>query len=174
MKFLILIVFSLSVSFLNAQKGDLKFIENKGQLLNSEGNPADEILFYADEGNIRYIIRKTGVSYLTLNVLKHFGWDIENNNYKEFHFNPKVTKVSPIERDFDGAISYTVEGDWSGAAFLLVAGAISGKINVEGLDINSAQADKEILSALTASRKRRLDRPQKKAAQQSPNVYPLF
>ncbi len=83
---------------------------------------------------------------LTLQVMKHFGWRVENDNYKEFHFNPKVLKVSPTGGDLEGA--YTVEGDWSGAAFLLVAGAIAGEISVDGLDVNSAQADKAILTAL--------------------------
>jgi 3-phosphoshikimate 1-carboxyvinyltransferase len=78
---------------------------------------------------------------LTLDVMKDFGWNVENRNYKEFYFNP--TTNNKIQ-----TINYTVEGDWSGAAFLLVAGAIAGEITVEGLDINSAQADKEILSAL--------------------------
>ncbi len=44
--------------------------------------------------------------------------------------------------------NYTVEGDWSGAAFLLVAGAIAGNITVKGLDVFSTQADKAILQAL--------------------------
>ena len=43
---------------------------------------------------------------------------------------------------------YTVEGDWSGAAFLLVAGAIAGGITVKGLDVFSTQADKAVLKAL--------------------------
>jgi 3-phosphoshikimate 1-carboxyvinyltransferase len=78
--------------------------------------------------------------------MKHFGWNVEHHNYEEFFFEPKVLKASPVGGGLEGA--YTVEGDWSGAAFLLVAGAITGEITVEGLDINSAQADKEILSAL--------------------------
>jgi 3-phosphoshikimate 1-carboxyvinyltransferase len=44
--------------------------------------------------------------------------------------------------------TYTVEGDWSGGAFLLVAGAIGGNIIIEGLDVASTQADKAILIAL--------------------------
>ncbi len=83
---------------------------------------------------------------LTINVLKHFGFDIENNNYKEFHFYPKAFKASPFGGGLEGA--YTVEGDWSGASFLLVASAIVGDICVEGLNIESAQADKAILQAL--------------------------
>jgi 3-phosphoshikimate 1-carboxyvinyltransferase len=45
-------------------------------------------------------------------------------------------------------LDYTVEGDWSGGAFLLVAGAIAGPIVVRGLDVRSTQADKAILSAI--------------------------
>jgi 3-phosphoshikimate 1-carboxyvinyltransferase len=41
-----------------------------------------------------------------------------------------------------------VEGDWSGGAFLLVAGAVAGPVTVKGLDVASAQADKAILKAL--------------------------
>ena len=42
-----------------------------------------------------------------------------------------------------------VEGDWSGASFLLVAGAIAGSVTVEGLDCASVQADRAILDALS-------------------------
>ncbi len=45
-------------------------------------------------------------------------------------------------------IKYDVEGDWSGASFLLVAGAISGRIEVSGLDTKSLQADMAIVDAL--------------------------
>jgi len=34
----------------------------------------------------------------------------------------------------DPQFHYTVEGDWSGGAFLLVAGAIAGEITVDGLE----------------------------------------
>ncbi len=77
---------------------------------------------------------------LTLNVMKAFGVEVENKNYEEFFF--KLSGSS-----YKGTI-YTVEGDWSGAAFLLVAGAIAGKIIVKGLDVFSTQADKKILEAL--------------------------
>jgi len=43
---------------------------------------------------------------------------------------------------------YRVEGDWSGAAFYLTAGAISGDITVSGLNVDSAQADRVILDVL--------------------------
>ncbi len=41
-----------------------------------------------------------------------------------------------------------IEGDWSSAAFMLAAGVLSGKVHVDNLDLNSSQADKEILHAL--------------------------
>jgi 3-phosphoshikimate 1-carboxyvinyltransferase len=44
--------------------------------------------------------------------------------------------------------SYTVEGDWSAGAFLLVAGAVAGSVLVEGLSQDSLQADRAIIGAL--------------------------
>ncbi len=43
-----------------------------------------------------------------------------------------------------------VEGDWSTAAFPLVAGAIAGAVTVEGLRLDSPQGDKKILAFLEA------------------------
>jgi len=83
---------------------------------------------------------------LTLEVMKQFGLNIPvNNNYESFTFTN-----SPIQQFANSSINYTVEGDWSGAAFLLVAGAIAGNIVVKGLDVQSTQADKKILEALTS------------------------
>lgn len=78
---------------------------------------------------------------LTLQVMKHFGWEVGNRNYEEFFF-PGAS--GPAE----GSRAYLVEGDWSGGAFLLVAGAIAGPITVKGLDSSSTQADKAILRAI--------------------------
>lgn len=90
---------------------------------------------------------------LTLQVMDHFGWHVENKNYKKFYFPRQVVNTSIVGKTLPAGIhgwdgAYTVEGDWSGAAFLLVAGAIAGNIVVKGLDINSTQADKAILDAL--------------------------
>ena len=41
-----------------------------------------------------------------------------------------------------------VEGDWSNAAFWLVAGALGGDITCTGLDPDSTQRDKEIITVL--------------------------
>ena len=52
---------------------------------------------------------------------------------------------------------YTVEGDWSGGAFLLVAGAIAGNITVSGLDIASTQADKAVLESVNGLQLQNID-----------------
>ena len=80
---------------------------------------------------------------LSLKVLQDFGYSITNNNYESFTIHPTIQQPTTI--------NYTVEGDWSGAAFLLVAGAIAGNITVKGLDVSSTQADKKILEALQDS-----------------------
>ena len=46
---------------------------------------------------------------------------------------------------------FEVEGDWSGASFLLVAAALAGRIAVENLSAESCQADVRILDALRAA-----------------------
>ena len=77
---------------------------------------------------------------LTLAVLNAFGWKVQHINYEQFSFLPH----EPLNE----VIEYTVEGDWSGASFLLVAGAIAGPIKVKGLQMESTQADKAVMKAL--------------------------
>ena len=79
---------------------------------------------------------------LTLAVMQHFGWSVTCINHEQFVFT--VPNNAPDNK----TINYQVEGDWSGASFLLVAGAIAGGIVVEGLDPFSTQADKAVLQAL--------------------------
>lgn len=82
---------------------------------------------------------------LTLDVMKQFGMALpENKNYEVFYFPEEKKNIA------DSDVHYTVEGDWSGGAFLLVAGAISGAILVRGLDLQSTQADRKIIEALEA------------------------
>jgi len=76
---------------------------------------------------------------MTLAIMKKFGAKVINNNYQEF--------IIKGNQKYRGR-KYSIEGDWSGAAFLLVAGAISNKIEVENIDTDSQQADKKILDAL--------------------------
>jgi 3-phosphoshikimate 1-carboxyvinyltransferase len=87
---------------------------------------------------------------LTLKLMAEFGLKTPvNEDYKEFFF-PKQSISQFSHSDFN----YSVEADWSGGAFLLVAGAINQSIHsikIRGLDIFSSQADKAILQALIQS-----------------------
>lgn len=73
---------------------------------------------------------------LTVDVLFAFGIEVENSNYQTFKIKGGQ-KYIPT--------NYNVGGDWSSAAIFLVAGAVAGKVSVSNLDINSTQADREIL-----------------------------
>jgi 3-phosphoshikimate 1-carboxyvinyltransferase len=80
---------------------------------------------------------------LTLDVMRAFGMHLPVvERYETFYF------PVPLQAPDHSTVTYRVEGDWSGGAFLLVAGALSGPVTVKGLDLQSAQADKAILEAL--------------------------
>lgn len=76
---------------------------------------------------------------LTIQVLNDFGISIDNRDYRSF-FIAGAQKYKPG--------TYRVEGDWSGAAFLLVLGAVAGNIEVRGLHPSSTQSDKYIVDLL--------------------------
>lgn len=76
---------------------------------------------------------------MTLELMADFGIQAINRGYERFLIKGNQEYI---------AQEYTVEGDWSAAAFLLVAGAISGDINVQGIFQDSKQADKAILEVL--------------------------
>ncbi len=77
---------------------------------------------------------------LTLQMMKQFDYNITNHNYEQFVIQPQTPNSMPQ--------TVIVEGDWSGVAFLLVAGAIAGPITIKGLELFSTQGDKAILNAL--------------------------
>jgi 3-phosphoshikimate 1-carboxyvinyltransferase len=79
---------------------------------------------------------------ITLDILKRFRLPVPvNNQYKSFSFT-KTDKLNPEE------IFYGIEGDWSGAAFLLAGAAINGDVKCTGLNLQSVQGDKKIMEAL--------------------------
>lgn len=51
------------------------------------------------------------------------------------------------DQEYEAVENYSIEGDWSGASFLLVAAAIAGEVEVDGL-YNGLQPDLGILYAL--------------------------
>jgi 3-phosphoshikimate 1-carboxyvinyltransferase len=76
---------------------------------------------------------------LTVDIAAHFGIEIRNTEYELF-------KIDGGQKY--SAASFDVEGDWSGASCLLVAGAVAGYVAVHNLDVDSRQADKRIIDAL--------------------------
>lgn len=84
-------------------------------------------------------LKSTPYIDMTVNILKDFGIEVWNHGYELFTI-PGRQKYKPAD--------YTVEGDWSGGAFLLVAGAINGHLKVSGLNYKSLQSDKSIINAL--------------------------
>lgn len=75
---------------------------------------------------------------VTIELLEKSGISITNDMYSEF-FIP-ASELQPV--------SITAEGDWSGAAFPAVAGAVCGSVELTGLDFNSSQGDRNILKYL--------------------------
>lgn len=70
---------------------------------------------------------------MTIKVLKDFGADITETEKNFFEINGKG-RFSPGE--------FTVEGDWSNAAFLIALSRLVGTISVSGLNENSVQGDR--------------------------------
>ena len=77
---------------------------------------------------------------MTLGLLRDFGVTVgHDDRLTDFHVRANQAYRPSV---------YTIEGDWSGAAFLLVAGAIGGSVVVKGLPFPSIQADSAVLEAL--------------------------
>lgn len=78
---------------------------------------------------------------MTIKVLKDFGADIAEPEKNFFEINGRG-RLSPGE--------FTVEGDWSNAAFLIALSRLLGTISVSGLDENSVQGDRFLSVAFDA------------------------
>jgi 3-phosphoshikimate 1-carboxyvinyltransferase len=79
---------------------------------------------------------------ITLDVMREFGIESLNKEYKEF-----LVKNGQI---YEGK-RYRIEGDYSSAAYFLAASAIGGQlVTVKNLKADSAQGDKYILNILSA------------------------
>ena len=74
---------------------------------------------------------------VTISVMDRFGVKVGRTD-EGYHVEPQ--RYVPCD--------YTVPADFSSAAFPLVAGGLSGKVSVEGLDLQDPQGDKAILDIL--------------------------
>lgn len=72
--------------------------------------------------------------HITLQMMRDFGVDVDNQNYQRFHIKGQQTYRSPGE--------YLVEGDASSASYFLAAAAIrGGVVRVTGVGKKSVQGD---------------------------------
>jgi 3-phosphoshikimate 1-carboxyvinyltransferase len=84
--------------------------------------------------------RSTPYLQMTLSTLDRFGIRMEHDaSFQRFSI-PGGQSYKPAQ--------YVLEGDWSGSAFLLVAGAIAGRITIKNLSTTSHQADRAIVDIL--------------------------
>ncbi len=77
---------------------------------------------------------------MTIDVMDRFGVDVDHRDYEEFYI-PGGQRYTPA--------TMHIEGDWSAASCLLVAGATAGSVTVHNLNPVSLQADVAIIEALS-------------------------
>lgn len=78
---------------------------------------------------------------ITLNLMAKFGVVVKREGWQKFTIPANSKYISPKE--------IFVEGDASSASYFLAAGAIGGKVTVQGVDQNSIQGDIKFAEALT-------------------------
>ncbi len=80
---------------------------------------------------------------MTIELVNLFGGEILNENYSRFAIKGKQKYKSP------GRIM--CEGDWSSAAFFIVAGALSGRMLISNLRSDSRQADRAVADVVRST-----------------------
>jgi 3-phosphoshikimate 1-carboxyvinyltransferase len=85
-------------------------------------------------------LKSTPYVRMTLGLLDNFGLNVK--------YRDDLTEFAIEGAQSYRPTTYTIEGDWSGASFLLVAGAVAGRATVTGLDPLSFQADRAILDVI--------------------------
>ncbi|WP_164845565.1 3-phosphoshikimate 1-carboxyvinyltransferase [Anaerosphaera multitolerans] len=90
--------------------------------------------------NIKGPLESEGYVNLTIKVLENYGIEIKREKFG-FYIEGNQRFIAPGD--------YFVEGDWSNAAFWLVAGAMLEEgIYCKGLNLNSLQGDRKIIEIL--------------------------
>ncbi len=79
---------------------------------------------------------------MTIDTARRFGVEIAHKDYCEFFIEGNQRYA---------ATNYMIEGDWSGAAPMLVAGAVAGEVTIENMSCLSLQADTAIIKALISA-----------------------
>ena len=97
----------------------------------------------AEEDTTLYVDSAVSTPYIdmTISTAQSFGVEIMHNegDYSEFFIEGRQ-RYTPAD--------LAIEGDWSGASTMLVAGAIAGEITIRNISTLSKQADTAICNAL--------------------------
>jgi 3-phosphoshikimate 1-carboxyvinyltransferase len=97
----------------------------------------------ADDSAVRVLnLKSKPYIDLTVNLASQFGIEIDNDNYEVFHIKGN---------QHYSCAGFNIEGDWSGASCLLVAGAVAGTVEITNLNYQSNQADKKIVEVLKSA-----------------------
>lgn len=83
-------------------------------------------------------IQSAGYINMTIRTMSKFGIEVDMTD-QGWHIRGKQHYI-PTD--------YTTDGDWSQAAFFLVAGAVGGEVTVHGCNIDSSQGDRKIAALL--------------------------
>lgn len=76
---------------------------------------------------------------MTIDAMKAFGVNVEQSD---------DMRTLTTSRSEYKPTRIRIEGDWSSAAFIIVAGVLGGEVTVENLNFESSQADQAIISIL--------------------------
>lgn len=120
-----------------------------------------------EESLIRISDSLESVSYvdLTLQILDKFNINIVNKDNRDY----KISADSQYRSS-----SYTVETDYSQAAFYLVAEALGNQVECIGLDENSLQGDKEIINIINKYKNSNIKDEIIIDASQIPDLVPIL
>lgn len=84
-------------------------------------------------------LESAGYVDMTIDVMRKFSVIVQKTNTGFFVKGNQTYKPT----------NYQIEGDWSSASFWILAGALGGNIDLEGLKISSKQPDRSILSVMS-------------------------
>ena len=121
----------------------------KGTALQTSGKDGSQLLSgmlmalpLCEKNSVINLTESTSVPYIgmTIKTLKEFDVSINNNNFEEFKI--------PGKQKYKNKPYIAIEGDWSGASMLLVAGAITKGVTITNLPIDSKQADEKVIEIL--------------------------
>jgi 3-phosphoshikimate 1-carboxyvinyltransferase len=95
-----------------------------------------------EKSSVIELSEPTSIPYidLTIKTIKDFGINVTTTDYREFRI--------PGKQRYKAKTFFPIEGDWSGASMILVAGAIKNGVTVTNLPVGSKQADEKILDIL--------------------------